>query len=190
MMVERKSKQRKSVLILGVASVLLGVGLADLLGLSPILTCMAIGAVFINLIRSEGEYLRKTIEIIMPPLYVLFFTLAGMELRLNLLGAGGLMLIIFITSRSAGKIMGASLPLKFLDAPSSLRYTGIAMLSQAGVAVGLAAYARPELAGVPGGSEVAALSFTVVLATSVVFEIVGPIGARIALDRADEIGQA
>lgn len=190
MMVERKLKQRKSVLILGIASVLLSVGFADLWGLSSILACMAIGAVLINLIRSEGEYLRKTIETITPPLYVLFFTLAGMKLRLDLLSTVGLMLIIFIASRSIGKIMGAYFPLKFLDAPSSLRYTGIAMLSQTGVAVGLAAYAMPELAGVPGGSEVATLSFTVVLATSVVFAIIGPIGARIALDRADEIGRA
>lgn len=64
---ERKWKLRKTVFLLALAVVILGTGVSEALGFSPILTNMSIGAVLINLLYSEGETVRRTVERIMPP---------------------------------------------------------------------------------------------------------------------------
>lgn len=187
---ERQIKLRESELILSLASVTLAIGVAERLGFSPLLTCMMIGALFVNLLPSEGMSVRRTVEQIMPPIYVVFFTLAGMLLQVELLSALWIMSTLFILLRSLGKILGAVIPVRFMGAPQSLRHTGWGLLNQAGVAIGLAVFAGGELAGLPGGASLAERTFTVIMATSVIFTIVGPIGARYALDRAGEIGRA
>lgn len=189
-LIERGLKLWKSALVLVLVSVILGVGLSEALGISPILTCMAIGMVFINLLPRGGRSVQMTVDTIMPPFYVVFFVMAGIHLRLDLLVELGLLAVVYVLCRSVAKIIGGSVFTKLTSAPPGFNYIGWAMLSQAGIALGLAAFALSELAGVEGGPAIATSALTVIIATDIIFEIVGPIGTKIVLDEAGESGEA
>jgi Kef-type K+ transport system membrane component KefB len=165
----------------------MGAGLAELLDLSLILTCMAIGIAMVNLSPATGGASRGLVEGIMPPIYIVFFILAGMQFEFGLLYLAGILAVIYIVCRVAGKVLGISLTAKFSGAPTTFRkYLGFGMISQAGVAIGLAALLTTELAGLPEGAILATLGITVILATTIVFEIIGPIGVRYAIFKAGE----
>lgn len=187
---ERKLKLWKSSLVLVLVSVILGAGIAEVLGLSSILTCMAIGMGLINLFPKGGISAQRTVDTIMPPVYVFFFTMAGIHLRLDLLFELGLLATIYVVFRSVAKIFGAPIFAKLTGAPPDFNYIGLSMLSQAGVALGLAAFAISELTGVAGGLEIATSALTVIIATDIVFEIIGPVGTKVVLDKAGESGKA
>ncbi|MFQ6129212.1 MAG: cation:proton antiporter [Candidatus Hadarchaeaceae archaeon] len=183
----KKVRERESILVISFAAILIGAGVAEFLGFSLILTCMAIGIVLINILPTMGGTSRGLIENIMPPIYVIFFALAGMQLRFDLLITMGLLGLIYIVCRTAGLIGGASISAKAARAPTIFqKYLGFGILSQAGVAIGLAALAGSMLAGYPGGVDLGLKAITLIMATTIVFEIIGPIGARFAIIRARE----
>lgn len=97
------------------------------------------------------------------------------------------MVLIYIVCRSGGKILGPIVPIRISDGLPVLEYSGLGMLSQAGVAMGLSALALSELSAVEGGTTLAHHVFTIVLVSNVIFEIIGPIGTKTALDKAGEL---
>lgn len=169
--------------------VCLSVGLALSLGFSPILTPMAVGFVLANRSRSDTGAVAASLRSLMPLVFILFFFIAGTHLRLNALHSLGLLGITYILSRSAGKITGAGLGARIGGASPVLRkYLGIGLLSQAGVAIGLSLATASHFSGLgEHGRDIAVAVITTVTATSIVFEIIGPIMAKIALRRAGEI---
>lgn len=169
--------------------VCLSVGLALSLGFSPILTPMAVGFTLANTSRRETGTVAASLRSLMPLVFVLFFFIAGTHLQLDSLHSLGLLGLTYILARSLGKITGAGLGARLGGASPVLRkYLGIALLSQAGVAIGLSLAAASHFARLgEHGSSIAAAVITTVTATSVVFEIIGPITAKIALRKAGEI---
>lgn len=161
--------------------ILLNAGLANYLNLSILLTNMFMGAALVNIDRASSKFFDST-RLIESPLYLLFFVLAGASLEVNLLVKLGIIGTVYIIARSFGKICGASLGAKISGAPSHIRrYMGIALLPQAGVALGTALVAKsvfPELGGI---------IITTIVATTVIYELFGPICAKIALEKAGEI---
>ena len=183
----KKIKERESMFIASLGAILVGAGLANILGFSLILTCMGIGMVFINLIPTRGKAPLEMIEGFMAPLYVLFFAVAGVALRLDLLYTAGIIGVLYVVFRIIGKIFGTSFSAKITRAPRIFqKYLGFALFSQAGVQLGLVALAGSILAPLPGGKELAALGLTIVIATTIVFQIIGSVGVRLALTRAGE----
>lgn len=184
-------KGREETFIITIALVMLCAGLAQLLNFSLILACMALGAVFINLSPSLAKTSYETLEGVIPPIYIAFFALAGLQLRIDLLLVMGLIGVIYILCRTAGKLGGAALSSRAAKAePRIQKYLGIALLSQAGVAIALACMASVELAGYgEPGRYLGALAITTILAATVIFEIIGPIGVRFAVTRAGETGK-
>ena len=183
----KRSRERETILVTTFASIFVGAGLAQLLDLSLILTCMATGIVFINACPAKGNASRGMVEGIMPMIYVLFFALAGMQLRFDLLRAAGVLVLIYIICRMVGKVSGISLSAKASKAPAVLqKYLGFGMFPQGGLAVGLMALLGAEIASFPGGAELAALGITTIMATTIIFEIIGPIGVRFAIFKAGE----
>lgn len=179
----KRIRERETLLIASLAAVFIGAGLADAVGFSLILTCMVLGMTIINLMPALGRTSVNLIESFMPPIYVFFFALAGTQLRFDLLLSMGALGMAYIVGRSLGLIGGATLGARLSGAPKILqKYLGFGILSQAGVAIGLAALAGSEL----GGAQIAATAITLVMATTVVFEIIGPIGARYAITKAGE----
>ena len=196
-------------LIVVFGTVLLLTGLSIQWHLSLILTNMTVGFVLANSRRPTlAEHATRPLLGIMPLIFVFFFCLAGAHLRVGQLPALGLLGIVYILARSTGLIAGARIGAVIGRAEEKIRkYIGLGILSQAGVAIGLSLIMQHELAELyrsypeafdrlaPGLGPyhpltIGAALITTITATSVVFEIVGPILTRVALAKAGEIPAA
>ncbi|MEN8140879.1 MAG: cation:proton antiporter [Thermodesulfobacteriota bacterium] len=166
----------------GLALLLLCGELARLANLSSLLAGMAAGCVIVNLDKRDVR-LFKALHAFEPPIYILFFTLAGAHLHLGALGVAGWLGATYFFCRLAGKTIGAWLGAK--AARSSLlvqRYLGYTLAPQAGVAIGLIFLISSE----PDLSEFSAIITPVVLFGVVCSELVGPMLVRFALIQAGE----
>ena len=171
--------------------VAVAVGLSQQFHLSLILVNMMIGFTLANsnssaAVRSVAGQLRS----VMPLLFILFFFLAGAHLQLGRLAALGAVGIVYIAGRTAGKLSGAWAGSVLGRAgPKLRRYLGLGILSQAGVAIGFSLIASQDLhaIGTDHAIAIGAGVITTITATSIVFEIVGPLAAKIALQKAGEI---
>jgi Kef-type K+ transport system membrane component KefB len=167
-------------LILLVGAILLAVGAAQLLELSPLLATLAVGATMVNL-SSESRRVFDSLSKTDPPLYAIFFVIAGADLNVGLLPSLGVVGLIYVLGRAGGKLLGTVVATRRVaPEPTVRRYLGYAMLSQAGLAVGLLLAVNRRF------PDLAPLVTTVVLAGVTIFELVGPVGARYALIRAGE----
>lgn len=174
-------KKKGDYLVIVVSILLLDMELARLFQLSPLLVNMMVGFSFVNFFNSRHE-LREIVKIIKEPIYVAFFTLAGAKLHLNVLLQTGIIGIIFIISRIAGKLGGAWLGALISGASKKIRrYVGLGLIPQAGVAVGLVFIATEAF---PQFSEIIT---SVVLASITVSELIGPLAVKIALAKVGEI---
>lgn len=190
----KKLNQKKDLFILTFAAVLIVTGFCHVLHLSLILTNMIVGIVVVNtqensIVHKIGEELSN----VMPLMFILFFVLAGANLHIIALPSLGLLGIIYILSRSTGLMSGAWLGATIGKADSKLKkYLGMGILSQAGVAIGLALIVKHEFAGLGlnnSGSYIGATVITTITATCIVFEIIGPILTKIGLEKAGEINK-
>lgn len=183
---------------LSFGTIILLTGLSQFTQLSEILSGMVFGLVIGNYPRLEKlrDYEEEEIGFIIPLFYILFFTLAGANLHLESLPALGMIGLLYVAGRIAGKTSGAYIgaSLGGLE-PKVRKYLGFGILSQAGVAIGLALVVKnrfqglgPEIndAGLTMGDQIGNMVFTVITATSVIFEIIGPIMAKYALEKSGE----
>ncbi len=168
-------------LSLSIAAVILGVALAKRFGLSDLLVCMAIGGVFVNMRKDAMETL-DAVDVWTPPLFMLFFVISGAELDVTALPAVGLLGLLYILFRSAGKYFGARLGATLVHSPANIRkYLGVTLLPQAGVAIGMAQLALTQLPEY--GKQIQAVA----LAATLIYELVGPALTKMALVKAGEI---
>ena len=145
---------------------------------SFLIACMNMGAVITNL-AAHHDYPFHEIENIEWPFMVVFFMLAGASLELFALAEVGMVAVVFVLVRVAGKTLGAALGAGVSGAgPVVSRWMGIALLPQAGVAIGMALIASERY------PEYRDLILPVVIGTTVLFELTGPVATRIALARA------
>ena len=165
-----------------IAFVMIGVGLGDYLGLSNLLLCMALGAVYVNL-WNESERILGCIDDWTYPLFMLFFVISGAQLNLATLPKVGLLGIVYIFARFGGKFLGAWLGGGMTKQPAVVRNNlGWALMPQAGVAIGMATMALRQLP-----AEYSQQIQTVILSATLIYEIAGPLAAKTALQRAGEI---
>jgi len=168
------------ILILLIGCVLLTVGVSTLLDLSPLVASLAVGATMANL-SGKSRRLFGALSRTDPPLYVIFFVLAGADLDLSLLPSLGLLGLVYVLCRATGKLAGARLAAKRTRFPEPVqRLLGMSIFAQAGLAVGLVLVTRQRF------PDIAPTVTTVVLGAVIVFEIAGPLSARFALDRSGE----
>ncbi len=177
---------------ISIGFVFLCVGLSQTLGLSLILTSMVMGLTVVNREPEHGKRIRFTIEQAGPVIYVLFFTLVGARFQLSLLPTMGLLGIAYVLLRSIGKFSGAWLGGTLGRAEPTVRDNiGLGLLTQGGVAIGLALNCQCRFAELgPEGDALGTLVLAVITATTFIVEIIGPIGVKIAIRRAGEIGKA
>jgi Kef-type K+ transport system membrane component KefB len=136
---------------------------------------MVMGATIANLARHH-EYPFHAIEDIEAPFLIVFFILAGASLELDALAAAGLLGLVYMLSRVIGKMVGAAAGARISHADAlTSRWMGLALLPQAGVAVGMALVACSTF------PEYRHVLMPIVIGATVVFEILGPIGTRFAL---------
>lgn len=171
-------------LIVSVALLFSFCGICTLLDVSPLLGCMAMGMVYINL--SDDERLFKQLNYFNPPILLLFFVRSGLNFNLSALfdsssSIGHVPLIVvgvcYFFTRIIGKYAGAFLGCLITKKNHLVRnYLGLALIPQAGVAIGLAAMGARTLGGASGS----ALE-TIILASSVLYELIGPGCAKLSL---------
>lgn len=152
-------------------------GLAIWLEVSFLISSMVMGAVIANFAKHH-DYPFHAIEGIEWPFMVVFFVLAGALLEFSALKDLSLIGFVYILFRSIGKYVGANLGSRCSHAaPGVKRWMGIALLPQAGVAIGMALVAASHF------PEYRQTLLTVVISSTVFFEIVGPIFTRLALQK-------
>ncbi len=174
-----------------IAFVFLGVALAKedfaignfTFGLSPLLLCMMLGATFCN-VCNQATVLMNGADEWEAPLLVMFFVLSGAELNLHMLSSVTVIVagLIYIISRSLGKYFGAFISCTISKCDKNvIKYLGVTLLPQAGVALGMSSIAMTSL---PGDGE---LVRSITLFGVLIFELIAPTMTRIALTKAGEI---
>lgn len=173
--------------------VFLTVGLASLkfevggvhLGFSSLLVCMMLGTVFCNLSPLSDDLMGRA-DRWSQPLLAVFFVVSGAELQLEVFSQPMLVLIgvVYILFRSLGKYFGSAFSAKLVHcSPKVVRYLGITLLPQAGVALGMCVTAR-QLGDVDGS-----LVRNIILFSVLIYELVGPLMTKQALKAAGEISE-
>ncbi len=151
-------------------------------GFSALLVCMMLGTVFCNICPLSHD-LMEGADKWTSPLFALFFVISGAELELNVFTDGAIVLIgaIYIITRSIGKYFGALGSAKLVKCePQICKYLGITLLPQAGVALGMCTTAMQL-------GEEGHLIRNIVLFAVLIYELVGPLMTRQALQAAGEI---
>lgn len=176
-----KAKGRDELLKISLAFILAAVGAANFFNMSPLLTAMMMGGTLVNLMHNSKRVFDN-INSFTPPINLLFFTLAGMSLDLKILASVGMLGIGYILARAIGKMLGAGVGAKALGESETIqKYLGLSLLTQGGISIGLSVIVRNEL---PQFSQ---SIVTVILFSVLVFEILGPILAKIAITKAGEV---
>ncbi|MCK4502214.1 MAG: cation:proton antiporter, partial [Desulfuromonadales bacterium] len=128
--------EHKILLLGGVTAVAV---ISRVLGLEPLLSCLALGMILAD---SSPRWTRmvKALSEIDYPLYVIFFVLAGANLHIDTLAHIGLLGVAYVVARTSGKIVGAYLGARWgTFGQREQRWVGMTLLAQAGMAIGLAA---------------------------------------------------
>lgn len=168
-------------LIYTLGFIFLNTGLALYFNFSVLLANMFMAAVLVNAHKVSFKFF-DALRAIDSPLYLLFFVLAGANLEIGLLRGLGLLGLGYIIFRSLGKIGGSYLGGVVACVPARMKnYMGLALLPQAGVALGVALIAKAEFPQLGG------IIFTTIVATTVIYEVIGPLFTKISLKKAGEI---
>jgi Kef-type K+ transport system membrane component KefB/nucleotide-binding universal stress UspA family protein len=177
-----KLHERGEMLTAGLALLLLCGEITRLLHLSPLLAGMMAGFTIIN--RAERDVrLFRALNFFEPPIYVLFFTLAGVHLDLSALKLAGWIGLVYFVTRIIGKYFGSWLGGWLSGSTPVVRnYLGLALLPQAGVAIGLVFMISSD----PRLASWSTIITPVVLAGVVLSELGGPVLARITIEKAGE----
>ncbi|MCF7870764.1 MAG: cation:proton antiporter [Candidatus Omnitrophica bacterium] len=160
----------------------LAVGLAIVFKMSILLACMFFGAFFVNA-NQASSYIFETVNDITPPLYLIFFVLAGAQLKLDVFIATISLIAAIFILRILGKIVGSFFGAKLTRSPANIqKYMGMALLPQAGVALGCALVVKHHL-----NSSWGDLILTATVGTTVFFELLGPLTTKLSLVKAENI---
>nr|MCR5484154.1 cation:proton antiporter [Clostridiales bacterium] len=174
-------KSRANRKMLAICFVILGSAVAEKFGLSQLLLCMAIGAVFANFSDLCDTVLDLT-EQWTPPLFMLFFVISGADLDFTVLPKVGVIGVIYIFVRVIGKYFGAGIGSAITkQEPAIRKYLGIMLFPQAGVAIGVSQIVVNSLPEY--GQQIRA----VILSATLIYEFVGPVLTKITLLKAGEI---
>jgi NhaP-type Na+/H+ or K+/H+ antiporter len=174
-------KRSETMLTFILGAILTNTGLAIYFDLSPLLTNMFFGAMLVNIDKTAFRYFDSLSNADWP-LYVMFYVIAGANLEIGLLSNLGFIGSIYIVFRTLGLFGGAYVGGIVVQTEKKItRYLGLALMPQAGVAIGLAMLAKVSF------PDAGSLIFNMVIATTVVFEIFGPIATRFALSKAGDI---
>ena len=188
---ERFFHSRSKRLSMSVAFVLLTVALSTLkfeiggvhIAFSSLLTCMMLGTVFCNLCDFSEELMDR-LDRWTAPIFILFFVISGAELELSVFTDFAVVVIglVYILARSVGKYSGAYVSSKATHCdPNIVKYLGMTLLPQAGVALGMALKAKEQL-----GAEGAIVS-NITLMAVLIYELVGPMLTKMCLLKAGDI---
>ncbi len=192
---ERFFHSRSKRLAVSVAFILLTIALTKIklqiggvnIGFSTLLACMMLSTVFCN-VCDFSEELMDRVDRWTAPLFIIFFVTSGAELDLSVFTNGWIILIgvVFLISRSAGKYGGSYASAKLVKCDENIvKYLGITLLPQAGVALGMADIVKSSAEF--AGTNVASIVVSITLFSVLIYELIGPILTKTALLKAGDI---
>ncbi len=178
----KKTSGRDELQVFTLIAIGAGAGLSNVLGLSPLLTCIMIGTTLVNM-KKNSKRVFDSINGFVSPVYIMFFTLAGASLDLSILLSVGALGVAYVIARGAGKMLGAWAGAKSVKAdPMVTKNLGWALFPQGGISIGLLVIVRSQL------PEYASAIGTIIMFSVLIYEVTGPIFAKFAIQRAGEIG--
>jgi Kef-type K+ transport system membrane component KefB len=174
----KKSSNRLCIIL---AFVLFTYWMANLVHGSPLLACMALGGVLVN-IFVEMDDLVTISDSFTPPIYMIFFLISGAGFQVSALKGIGIIGVLYVVLRVVGKIIGAWIGGKLTKQEDKIcKYLGPTLMPQAGVALGLIVVAGNIV------PEYAPQIRVIILCSTFIYSIVGPVAAKMALVKSGEI---
>ena len=209
-----KSRSNRTILCIAAIFICVGLSMVDFktlihadINISALLSSMMIGAMVVNL-RKDSDRIFERMEMITPPIFMLFFVISGASLDITIFMSKSAFIIIiiagvYLTFRAMGKWTGAFTSAKITKSPATVqKYLGFTLIPQAGVAIGLASTASQTLVNqgrnlvdefgniTELGQQLVTFGgmiLAIILASTIVYEIIGPIITKVALKKAGEI---
>ena len=179
-----KTRTNDNRLIISIATLMIFCGICSMIGVSPLLGCMSMGAIYINI--TDDDKLFMQLNYFNPPILLLFFVRSGLSFDFGVLfggasSVGSVSLVVvgltYVFVRIGGKYLGAFCGCAMVKKSNKIRnHLGLALIPQTSIAIGLAAVVARTLGGETG----IALN-TVILASSVLYELIGPACAKLGL---------
>ena len=171
---------------ISVVSLLLTFGISTYADISPLLACMALGVVQTNLTPARDRLVDSVFANFEPVILCVFFALAGFHLSFEHALETGMIALVFLLGRTLGKVVSGRFAMWLAGATQRVRrHLGIALIPQAGVAVGLVLLIQND----PSFAPIQSVLTAIVLTAVTINEIIGPIATRYALTRAGEVGR-
>lgn len=169
-------------LCISIAFILMTYYLADVIHGSPLLACMGLGAVMVNIYKDQIIRLSRIIEEFTPPIFMIFFVISGAGFEVAALKQLGLIGILYVVTRVVGKIIGAYVGGKLTHQDKdTCKYLGLTLIPQAGVALGLIVAAAKVVPAYASEIQV------IVLSSTFIYSFIGPVVAKYALVKAGDI---
>ena len=153
---------------------------------------MMAGAIYTNMVKDSNRTL-DVMDRFTSPIYMMFFVISGASLDLRVFfNENGLLVFliaaIYIVFRVVGKWLGAFAGASITHAePQVKKYLGFALIPQAGVAIGLSTTASKLFGEHEATKEIGALILAIILTSTLVYELIGPMVAKFAFKKAHEI---
>jgi Kef-type K+ transport system membrane component KefB len=186
-----REDDRRELLEFELGVIILLVGLMAYLHLSSIFACMVFGFIVGNYVDSEKDPVSHTLHVVMAPVVMLFFVIVGASIDFSVIANVTVILLagLYVIGRTASKYFGAYGGAKITNTPPlTTRYLGLCLMSQAGVAVGLSLVIERNLIGLgqPDAVFYGVLILNVIVLTTMILQVFGPIAASEGLKRAGE----
>ncbi|MBU1066099.1 cation:proton antiporter, partial [bacterium] len=188
----REKYRLNEILIISIAIIFLTISIAIVLNLSLLISNMMMGAVLVNL-SHRNKRIFRVIEPVTPPLFALFFVLAGTELHLYVFTKLAVILfgLMYILARFAGKYLGTWISAFLTKTSTGIRnYLGFCLFPQAGVAIGLVLFVQtsPVMLNAPEiVREMMVLIVNIVLFSIFINELIGPLISKFGIVRGAEL---
>ncbi len=177
----KKLKKHDNMQVLSLIAIGLGVGASNALGLSPLLTNIMIGTTLVNLLPKPDKVFNSVNNFV-SVFYILFFTLAGATLDLSVLKSIGVIGMAYVFARGVGKYLGSYLGCRYVKADEAVtNYLGLSLLPQGGISIGLSVLVRQQL------PQYATSITTIIMFSILIYETLGPVFSKIAIEKAGEI---
>jgi Kef-type K+ transport system membrane component KefB len=175
----KRSLDNRLILTLGMLFIIDGA--CAIVGISPLMSCMVFGATYVNL--KKDQELFSQVDGFAPPIMCLFFVLSGMNMDFSQFSVIGLIGVIYFFVRILGKYAGAWVGCKISREDKKVtNYLGLALIPQAGVAIGLAVLAKRMLP-----TDIGNEFYAIIICSSVLYEMIGPALAKVALVKSGAI---
>jgi len=164
-----------------IAVILITYWVADIFNGSPLLACMALGGVFVN-IYDDIESVVKITDSFSPPIFMIFFVISGAGFEISALAGIGFIGLLYVVMRVVGKLAGAFIGGKIAKQDDKIcKYLGFTLMPQAGVALGLIVVAGSIV------PQYASQIRVIILCSTFIYSVIGPVVAKSALEKSGEI---